>query len=165
MSFRSEYVGLIILILCDLTECLNALEMVSAETQTERRCHLKSATFVLGDSSDESDVSDTESNVTTVEATEFLSVQTQTEDVENQFRQLVKKQPSSPRPLLECLAILKSDVSVSWIVAKCLLMRSDYCSYIDNESIHFMYYSEIIIHSNIFIEVDHRVAVRYHDFM
>jgi len=96
-------------ILYALTEFSSALSMISAETQTERR-HLKSATFILGDSSDESDDSDTERNNATVKETELFSVETQTEDVENQFRHLIKNQPC--RPSIECAAILKSEVSI-----------------------------------------------------
>jgi len=75
-------------------------EMISVETQTDRRPHGKSTTFYVGDSSSED--SDIDVDVTGVTTTE-----TQTdESVECQLA----TESCPPRPLDECVAILKASV-------------------------------------------------------
>jgi hypothetical protein len=76
-----------------------------AETQTDRR-RVKSATFFVGDSTDED--SDADTKAAALVKGEMLSVETQTEELEKMKNQ----EPRPPRPVQECSAILKLEVSV-----------------------------------------------------
>jgi len=76
-------------------------DMVSVETQTDPRPRTRSTTFYVGDSSGE------ESDVDVVETLTMVTTETQTdESLECQL----PAEPRPPRPLDECLAILKSSV-------------------------------------------------------
>jgi len=79
--------------------------MVSVETQTDPRPRTRSTTFYVGDSSGEESDNDIDmmAPVTTAET------ETQTEEsVECQL----PREPRLPRPLQECVAILKSAVGL-----------------------------------------------------
>jgi len=80
-------------------------EMVSVETQTDPRPRTRSTTFYVGDSSGEESDNDIDA-MATVTTTE---TETQTEEsVECQL----PIEPRPPRPLQECVAILKSAVGL-----------------------------------------------------
>ena len=83
------------------TEC----EMVSVETQTESRPRTRSTTFYVGDSSSDDAESDSDIDSTTTTKT----TETQTEDSPTVEFQL-PAEPRPPRPINECVAILKSAV-------------------------------------------------------
>lgn len=79
--------------------------VVSTETQTDRR-RVKSPTFIVGDSTDED--SDADTSAAALTKGEMLSVETQTEEPEN----MKNVEPRPPRPVQECSAILKQEVSM-----------------------------------------------------
>ena len=76
--------------------------MVSVETQTDHRAHTKTTTFYVGDSSDESDPED-------IEVMGVTSTETETQTEESMILEL-QAESRPPRPLQECVAILKSTV-------------------------------------------------------
>ena len=83
----------------------NTSEMVSVATQTDHRTHAKSTTFYVGDSSSE------ESDSDDVDVMGVATTETQTEEsmiVECQLQ----SESRPPRPLNECVAILKSSVGL-----------------------------------------------------
>jgi hypothetical protein len=86
-----------------------AAAMVSTETQTEQRS-IK-AKFFVGDSTDED--SDAENTAAASEKAEVSSAETQTEDLD---KIATNAEPRPPRPVQECSAILKSEVSAPSLI-------------------------------------------------
>jgi len=77
------------------------------ETQTDARPRHKTTTFYVGDSSDDDDASDADSDFAASAATVMAAVETQTDD---SVEYHINAEPRPPRPLGECLAILRSQV-------------------------------------------------------
>ena len=113
----------IVVVAEDLTAASGtAAEMISVETQTDPHPHhrdkpvtaqAKTATFYVSDSSSDDDEADDSIDV----MVGLTTTETQTEESSLIAEYQLREETRPPRPLPECLAILKSSVgmTLSWV--------------------------------------------------